>query len=160
DEQRVDVNPERVLSIVSLQCESKHPDAMCALLDDQIWAVVPSSEDERNLAQRVLERVEGSLRVRLCAAVGTTEQTMSGGPVSRRAAERALDVLVRRRGAGGVVHIDDVRAHAVLLRLIDLAAGDEENPRGKVESLRASDRERGTDYIRTLQTYLDALGDV
>jgi hypothetical protein len=161
----IEVNPERVLSVVSLQCESRHPDAMCAFVDDRIWSVLPAvGADERvavlELAERVLERVRGSLGVAMRAGVGTTVPTIAEVPQSRRAAERALAVLARRAGAARVIHIDDARAQAVLLRLIDLAAEDEELMPGKLEKLYESDRERGTSYALTLRTYLDVLGDV
>jgi hypothetical protein len=160
-----DFNPQRVLSIVSLHCESRHPEAMCALVEERIWSVLPAlSSDERepllDLARRIHERVEGSLGLNLVAAVGTSVRTIADVPSSRRAAEQALDVLLRRRGSDRVVHIDDVRAHANLLKLIDWASEDEDLARGKLEKLHESDRENGTDYALTLRTYLDVLGDV
>ena len=42
-------------------------------------------------------------------------------PRSRRAAEQALRVLAQRDGAARVVHIEDVRAHVVLMDLLDVA---------------------------------------
>jgi len=58
------------------------------------------------------------------------------------------------------VHVDDVRAAAVLVQLRDLAAERPGLLTGKVRLLEASDRDRSTTYVATLRAYLDAFGDV
>jgi hypothetical protein len=160
-----DLNLERVLSIVSLHCEARHPDAMCALIEERIWSVLPARKaDEREptlaLAARILERVETSLGLRLVGAIGTTVPRIGDVPESRRAAEQALKVLMRRKDGARVVHIDDVRAHTILLQIIDWASENEELTQGKLERLLAHDQERGTSYRETLRAYLDAAGDI
>ena len=157
---------ERVLGIVSLHCESRHQDALCALVEERVWSIVPAlGSDERasmlDLAARVLERVEASLGLRLVAAIGTTVPKIADVPRSKRAAEEALDVLERRPSAR-LVHIDDVRAHAALHHVVDWASGNPElaESEAKLEKLRAHDREREADYEATLRAYLDARGDI
>jgi len=160
-----ELRPERVLSVVSLHCESRHPDAMCALIEERVWAVLPALDPDesgamRSLAARIVDRVEASLCVSLKAAIGTTVPALADIPSSRRAAQQALDVLVRRRDADRIVHIDDVRAHAVLFEIIDWAAENDGLVHGKLDRLVEHDRRHGSSYLATLRTYLDARGDV
>jgi PucR C-terminal helix-turn-helix domain/GGDEF-like domain/Purine catabolism regulatory protein-like family len=159
-------NPERVLSIVSLFAESMDRDAMCALVDDEIWALVRTpSRDARGrlleLAAQVSDRVERLLGARVLTGIGGSETKVADMPRSRRGAEQALAVLARGRLEQSAVHIDDVRFHAVLLELLDLAAAHpplREN--GAVLDLARHDREHGSSYTDTLRAYLDSHGDV
>ena len=66
---------ERILSIVGLYAEGFDAGAMCAVVDDRIWALMPVGEGTPpvrlvEVASHVVERVERMLGVRLCAAVG------------------------------------------------------------------------------------------
>jgi GAF domain-containing protein len=155
---------ERILSIISLYCEDEHPDAMCALVDDRFWSLLPTSRngaDERavGLARKIAERVERSLHVRLRVAIGASVPSVADVPRSRRAAEQALKVMIDRQPAGQVVRIDDVRAHAVLLELLDVAAEHSNFQQGKLDALIDHDAARGTSYVPTLRAYLDAACD-
>jgi len=155
----------RILNLVSLQCESFHPEAVCAVIDNRVWAVVPARtangpEPMVALATRILDLAEASLHIRLRAAVGTAVPSLADVPRSRRTAEQALDVLLRRGGASRVVHIQDVQAQAVLQELLDWASENEDLARGKLTVLRELDQTRRTEYCRTLRAYLDARGDV
>jgi hypothetical protein len=152
--------PERILSIVSLYSENVHPEAMCALVDDRFWAVVPlprGREQERGveLAEKIVRGVEGVMPVRLNAGIGVPVETVADVPRSRRAAEQALRVLEQRGGAR-VVHIGQVRAHAVLLDLLDLAAAAPGGLReGKLADLLARDPAHAEQHRDSLRAYLD-----
>jgi hypothetical protein len=159
------VNPERVLSVISLYCENAHRDAMCALVGERFWALLPTPgrnvrERTVELATKIVERVEQVLRVRLSAGIGVSVAQISEVPRSRRAAEQALEVLARRDEDARVVHIEDVRAHAVLLELLDLAAERPSLLLGKLPVLVEHDRRHGTSYVPTLRAYLDCGGDI
>jgi hypothetical protein len=156
---------ERVLGLVSLSCESHHREAVCAAIDEQIWCLVPTLGADQHrttssLAVKIVERVEAATATRLRAGIGTTVTSIVDVPRSRRAAEQALAVLERSPRATRVVHIDDVRAHAGLLQVIDWASRNEELSVGKLEKLHAHDRRRRTSYVETLRAYLDAWGDI
>jgi DNA-binding PucR family transcriptional regulator len=159
------LDAERVLSVIALYCEDAHTDAMCAIVDDRFWAVIPT--ERRNnarertvaLARRIVERVDGAIGVQLVAGVGTTVAGVADVPRSRRAAEQALEVIAAREGADPVAHIEDVRAHAVLFELLHLAESHPGLLPGKVERLAAHDAEHGTAYVATLRAYLEAWGD-
>lgn len=156
---------DRVLGVISLYCEDLHPDAMCALVEDRFWALLPTPRSRAreamlDLAAKIVERVERATQVRLSAGAGSSVPRVRDVPRSRRAAEQALQVLAKQKSGERVVHIDDVRAHAVLLELLDLAAGQPSLLQGKLSGLLAHDRDRGTSYAETLRHYLDCWGDV
>jgi hypothetical protein len=158
-------NPERVVSIVSLFAENMDRDAICALVDEEIWAVVTTpSRDARerllDLAAQVTDRVERLIGARVLAGIGGSEAKLAEVPRSRRGAEQALVVLARGRLATGAVHIDDVRSHAALIELLDLAAAHPPLRHGAVRDLARHDRDHGTGYVATLRAYLDSHGDV
>lgn len=155
-------HPERILSIVSLYCEDAHPEAMCALVDDRFWALLPNAharERTLKLAAKIVDRVEDAMHMRLAVGIGARVPAIGEVPRSRRAAEQALKVLSGRGMDGGVVDIEDVRAHAILLELMDLAAAQPSLVQGKVRDLIAHDREHGTAHADTLRVYLDSWGD-
>ena len=158
-------NPERILSIVSLYSENAHPDAMCALIDDRFWALVPlpgGNEDERGieLAEKIVRGVESVTPVRLNAGIGLSVATVAEVPRSRRAAEQALRVRAQRGGHARVVHIRHVRAHAVLLDLLDLASEHPGLREGRLGDLLAADPEHAAQHRETLRAYLDCSGNI
>jgi hypothetical protein len=160
-----ELSRERMLGIISLHCESRHTDALCALIKDDVWAVLPTfSRDTHDatvdLAARIVERVEASTGARLHAAIGTTVATITDIPLSRRAAEQALAVAKRPATTGRIAHIDDVRSHATLREILDLVADKPELRAGKLEQLSAHDARHGSSYVQTLRTYLDVGGDI
>jgi sugar diacid utilization regulator len=159
------VNPDRVLSVISLYCEDAHRDAMCALVGDRFWALLPTPhrrprERMVELAATIVRRVDQVLNVRLAAGIGASVPGVAQVPRSRRAAEQALGVLSRRDIGTRVVHIEDVRAHAVLLELLELAAERPGLLAGKLSNLAEHDRREGTSYVSSLRAYLDCRADV
>lgn len=159
------VDPERILSVVSLFCEDLHPDAMCALVDDRVWGLVPTpGTDARGrtvaLARRIVERVEQAVGVPLRAGIGVTAPAVADVPRSRRTAEQALTVLGRQGSGERVAHFDEVQAHAVMLELLAVAEGRPSLLAGKLQALIAHDAELGTGHVETLRAYLDAWGDM
>jgi len=151
-------DPDRVLSILALFAENVHRDARCAQVGERLWALVPmpartGPERLEELAQRVVDRTERVLGEILRAGIGGTVGRLAEVPASRQGAEQALAVLRRRGGDRRVAHIDEVRPHALLMDLLDLAAGHAGLHEGPVATLTAEQR-------RTLRTWLDCHGDV
>ncbi|HEV2814240.1 MAG TPA: helix-turn-helix domain-containing protein [Solirubrobacteraceae bacterium] len=158
------LDAERVLSVITLYCEDVDADAMCALVDDRFWALIPGErragrERTVGVAEKIVERVERAIGVRLAAGVGMTVSDVAEVPRSRRSAEQALKVIAEREGLGPVAHIDDVRAHAVLSELLHLAEAEPGLLAGNVERLVAHDAQHGTEYVETLRVYLECWGD-
>lgn len=159
------IDPERILSVVSLFCEDAHTDAMCALVDDRFWGLIPTpGTDGRQrtlaLARRVVDRVEQAVGVSLRAGIGVSVGEVADVPRSRRAAEQALSVLAGRGDGERVAHIDDVQADAVLLEFLAVGRERPELLEGRLQALVVHDAELGTNHVETLRAYLDAWGDI
>jgi hypothetical protein len=164
------VDPGRILSIVALYCENVHPEATCALIDGRIWAVVPMSTGDAHarltaLAREIVARIDDVTPVRLSAGIGHSVPDVADAPRSRRGAEQALLVLARQRPARGgdaarVVHIDDVRAQAVLCELIDLCTDRADLREGRLTDLLTGDPGGAEQHRQTLRAYLDCSGNV
>jgi hypothetical protein len=158
-------DPERILSVVSLYAENMHRHAMCAVVGERIWAIVPAPAggDVRarvvELAHTVVERVEHVLHVQVRAGLGAAVADVSGVPRSSRGAEQALGLLDRLPDQQ-VLHVDEVRAQVALLEALEAVSSVESLQDGGVAALRAHDRGRGTDYAGTLRAWLDNHGDV
>lgn len=158
-------DPERILSVISLFCEDMHTDAMCAMVDDRFWGLIPTpTSDGRQrtvaLAHRIVDRVEQAVGVALRTGIGVSVPEVTDVPRSRRGAEQALLVLARQDGLERVAHIEEVQTHAVLLELLTVG---EERPsllEGRLQVLIAHDEEAGTGHVETLRAYLDAWGDI
>jgi PucR-like helix-turn-helix protein/diguanylate cyclase with GGDEF domain len=157
---------ERVLSVTSLFAEATHREAVCALVDERVWALVPTPAADpaqrlRELAERVVARVTDVLDLRLLAAVGPSAGGVRDVPRARAATERALAVVATRPGAGPVVDVDAMRAEIVLHELVEIAAERPSLREGPLVALAEADRERGDGWrLATLRAYLDAHGDV
>lgn len=159
------VHPERVLSVMALYCEDFHVDAVCAQLEDRFWALIPTAAESRGrsvreLAAKIVDRVHQAMGVELTAGIGPSVPGVADVPRSRAGAQQALAVIERRPDAAPVVHIEDVRAYALLLELLEVAG---EHPGwlvGKVQTLLEHDRDHGTGYAETLRAYLECWGDV
>jgi DNA-binding PucR family transcriptional regulator len=137
---------------------------MCALVEERFWALLPTPgarprERTLELASTIVDRVERATGVPLVAGIGSSVPQVRDVPRSRTAAERALEVLAQRDLPVRAVHIEDVRAHAVLLELLGLAGQHPSLLQGKLEALVEHDRARGTTYTETLRSYLDCWGD-
>jgi len=155
---------ERILSVIGLYCEDFDADAVCAMVGDQYWALVPTPRENARdrtiaLAGKVVSRVEQSLDVRLRVGIGSSVDVLADAPRSRRSAEQALKVLRGRSTTEPVVHIDDVQTHAILNELLEFAAEHSGfRHTGIAEML--GDAERADKHAETLRAYLDASGDV
>ena len=159
------VDPERVLSVVSLFCEDAHRDAMCALVDDRFWGLIPTpSTDSRQrfltLARRIVDRVELAVGVPLRVGIGFPALELADVPRSRQSAEQVLGVLARRGDGERVAHIEDVQVDAVLLEVLAVGRDRPELLRGRLQTLIDHDAELGTSHVDTLRAYLDAWGDI
>ena len=155
--------PERLLSIVNLYAEGVHREAMCAIADDRIWALIPTPARDAHhrlveFAGMVVQRIDQTLGAHVVAGIGVPVPAVADIPRSRRAAERALAVLARRPSER-VVHIDDVRAHAALLDILDFAAGLDDVLHPGVHTLLERGSGDRNDHIATLRAYLDCHGD-
>ena len=107
-----------------------------------------------------MEHAETTLGTTLRVAVGPTVPSLRDLPAARREVDQILLVLHSGLYPEQVASIGDVQNPAILLQLRDLAAQHPEITRGTLEEIVEHDARKGTNYVQTLQAYLDAFGDV
>jgi sugar diacid utilization regulator len=156
---------ERLVDLVALYCEAFRRRAVCVSLGRIVYALLPAKEPMPRdrvmaLARDVLEHAETTLGVTLHVAVGSTVLGLRDLPASRREVDQILLVLGSGLHPSRVASIGDVQSPAILLQLRELAAQHPEIMRGTLEDVVAHDARKGTNYLQTLQAYLDAFGDV
>lgn len=153
----------RLVNLISVYCEAYRRQAASVAIGPVVYLLLSLPDrgrtEARTLAADILERTREALPTRLRAGVGSTVEGVREVASSRWEADQALRILAAVDGDRDLAHIDDVRTHAVLLELRDVA---EQHPRlrsGKYHALVDYDRKHGTAYVHTLRTYLDAFGD-
>jgi DNA-binding PucR family transcriptional regulator len=94
--------------------------------------------------------------------VGSIASNVSELAQSRSDADGALRVLRARSTDGGarVATVDSVQVEWLMLRISDSLAADGVVASGPISVLRSYDLEHGTEFVATLRTWLDNLGDV
>jgi GAF domain-containing protein len=156
---------ERLVDLVALYCEAFRRRAVCVSIGRTVYALLPAAEPMprdrvKALARDILEQAETTLGTTLHVAVGSTASSLRDLPDARREVDQILVVLGSMRTESKVASIADVRSPAILLQLRELAMQHPEITRGSLEAIHAHDAKKGTNYLRTLQAYLDAFGDV
>ena len=157
------VDSDRAAGLVALYCEAYRVRAAVVAVGPAVYAVVigePDADQLASMARGICERATETLHIELRAGVG---RSVAGWPdvlASRQEADRVLRALAETPGGGPVATVDSVRARIVLHRVRELAADDPLLAHGRLDVLSAHDRDKGTDYVRTLQAFLTALGDV
>ena len=152
----------RAVDLVALSCESYRRQAVVVAIGPVVYALVPDGElpDRARLsalATDITDRLRGTLRTEVRAAIGSTRAGVVEVPASRRHADQVLEVLTE---PGAVGAIEEVRSRTILALLRSLARGDPELRAGKLQDLGAHDLRHGTEYVASLKAYLDAFGDV
>ncbi|MFI6296517.1 PucR family transcriptional regulator [Nonomuraea sp. NPDC050790] len=143
-------------------------DTAVALLDDTVYALVPSRREDTEVSLELTCRAFIG-RGAESAVVGIGRVVHQAGELelSRADADRALRVLGRRPPdpsaplAGRVARASDVEAEALIMDLRDLAASAKRGPFGAYARLLAYDDNRDSTFMmETLRAWLDAHGDV
>lgn len=158
---------ERAARIVALHCEAFRRQAACVAVGSTIYALLPETGGDADGMRHRLRRFAGDLAtharstlgVPVYGAIGSTVPDLRELPVSRREADRVLQVLARR-GEPEAAAVEDVRAHTVLLDLREVAHAEPQLLLGKVRELVEYDRRKQSVYVETLRAYLDAFGNI
>jgi sugar diacid utilization regulator len=166
NEARSESELQRVTSALNMYLQPISPRAVAALLGGTIYAVLPfasagSAAQDRavGLATEFVERIQ--TQGRFSVGVGSVAPSILDLATSRSDADGALRVL-RSRAAdrSSVATVDSVQVEWLMLQISDSFAADGITASGPLADLRAHDREHGTEYVETLRTWLDNLGDV
>lgn len=165
DDAQVALQAERAVDMISLYCQSFRRHAACVAIGRVVYVLMASRTDNpttdlAELARDIAARVHQALRVELRAGIGSSVDNFARLHVTRWEADQVLRLLASAPGSAEVAHVDDLRSHVVLQRLIDLAVSDDQVRAGKLTGLMRHDAEHNTAYVDTLAAYLDAFGDV
>ena len=160
-----DLHRERLVDLVALYSEAFRRKAVSVSVGRTVYAVVPvqtSAADDRidALANEIVEQAESTLRTKLLAAIGPTVTGAHRIPRARAEADRVLRVLAAEPGERKVATIADVGSQAILLELHEITRDHPEIARGQLQAVAAHDTKHKTDYVTTLEAYLDAFGDI
>jgi hypothetical protein len=156
---------QRLSDAFALHLGAVHPGSAAALVGGVTYGLVPlafSSVDGEERAVRIahdfLDRVGD--RMRPVIGVGPVSADLAGLTLARAGADRALRVLCQSRGGRRVARLEDVQVEALILELRDLAAARGDRPTGAVARLIEYDRKHQSNLVETLQSWLDAFGNV
>jgi hypothetical protein len=155
---------ERLVDLVTMHLQAYRRHAVATLDGPRVYVLAGARGGDdraalRQIAADSLERARHALGVELRAGLGDHVATAEQVPDSRRSAERALE-LGGGGGAGGgrVVLSEAVHGRALLADVETFVAGWSATLSPELRALIDHDRTHGTDYVRTLRAYLDALG--
>jgi hypothetical protein len=157
---------DRALNLLALHCEAYRRQAAAVAIGSVIHVLLPEPAvaDRSRLESFVhdlVDRTSDAMHAGLRAAIGGTVMGIDDLSSSHREATRVLRAMrAIDSPASSVATVADVRNHMLLLELQDLAARQPELRDGAVAVLREHDRQRDTEYVRTLRAYLDCFGDV
>jgi len=173
------VQARRACRLLDLYCESTRRKGSAVATGPLVYLLLvdearPVAERVDALAREMVGERGELLPVGTMAGIGSTLVGLANVPESRSEADRALAVLSSGlvgestpTGSAGsdlasglVASIDDVRSHAILLRLRDMARTEPGLLKGRLETLIANDQMGRVDYVETLKAFLDASGDV
>jgi DNA-binding PucR family transcriptional regulator len=140
---------------VDLYCSTLHRGTLSVDVGPRVYAVLPLErpDDLRRFAGDAARRVSDAIRARVLVGIGSPVPSADGVVKARREADRVLRVLLRGPVADTVATLEDVRAQANVLEILDVLREREDLREGRVAGLDPALRQ-------TLREYLDHFGDV
>ena len=161
---RLATERQRLSDGLAMHLSAVHSRCATALVGDVTYGLLPvaTADDGEQRAVRIASDFLDRIGERTAAVIGVgpVADDAHGLAQARLSADRALRVL--RAGHGErVARLADVQTEALVLELRDLAAarGDDRSS-GPIARLLAYDEQHHTNLLQTLDTWLDAFGDV
>lgn len=153
----------RLVDLIAIHCEAHQHGAECVVIGTTVYALFTGSGGEPRraeaMAQRLVARAATGLRVSVRASVGLPVTSIGQVGRSRHEADLVLLLLANRPTDTPVLSALDARSS---LALLELAQVFRDSPRLQSQQARdvlEFDQRRGTDYAKTLRTYLDCARD-
>ncbi|MFC8416466.1 helix-turn-helix domain-containing protein (plasmid) [Streptomyces coelicoflavus] len=162
---------DHVAGSLTMLLRGELPSAVCALLGDTIYGIVPTYADEpadlatvRRLATGFVQRLGRDWRG-LVIGIGAPVHHLTDLNRSRDDADLVLRVLRCSAAGAGTPPLrlatrEDVYGRSLVLRLSDLLAGETLPHVGPLDRLRAYDRTHDAALLQTLRCWLDNFGDI
>ncbi|WP_166789761.1 PucR family transcriptional regulator [Cryobacterium fucosi] len=159
----------RLIDLIAIQCEAHQPGSECVVIGTTVYALFAGQAGSapagvEAVAERVVARAGSAFGITVRASVGSSVPTLGGIARSRHDADLVLLLAAGRPdtgrpGTGRVASARDARSQ---LTLLELAQVFRDTPRlGSPAATRILelDAATGTEYARTLRTYLDCSRD-
>ncbi|MDJ0322689.1 helix-turn-helix domain-containing protein [Cryobacterium sp. PH31-AA6] len=164
----------RLVDLIVMHCETHEQGTECVVIGNIVYALftgVTGSQPSgaqflaarlagvEAMVGRLVARAATALRIVVRASIGSQVTSVGRISRSRRDADLVLLLLASGPAAGAVASAGDVRSH---LTLLELAGIFRDNPGLRSQQAVAVlefDERSGTDYARTLRTYLDCARD-
>ncbi|MCY7287383.1 MAG: helix-turn-helix domain-containing protein [Cryobacterium sp.] len=150
----------RLIDLIAMQCEIHQHGSECVLIGNTVYALFAGPtgvevDSAEALASRLIARAKTALDVEVRASVGSVAATTGQISRSRHDADLVLLLLANQPTSASVASAREVRSR---LMLLELAKVLRDTPR--LFSLHARrilefDARSGTDYAKTIRTYLD-----
>lgn len=155
----------RLADLVSLHLEARHTDTLVTTTGGLVYAALPLRDGEgpeslRRLIADVAGLAHRSLGVSVRAALGEPVVGPAGVAGSGHTAIRVLRALGWSGGEVAVATVDDVREQMLLQDLLDAGSGDDGALITPVRLMIEHDARAGTDFARSVLTFLDEAGGV
>lgn len=156
------VNRNRLREVVELYASISGRNVEVADMGPRVYALLPTARPEyaRRFAIEACRRSTSALQQQAYAAIGPVVGSVNGAVISRQEADRVMRVLLRPGSERTVAALDEVRAHAGLLEILDLLRDRPHLCEGPVTRLEAQPEEKRVVLVATLRSYLDHHGDV
>lgn len=167
DEQDSELRRRAVFDALTLHLGVVRPQAATSQVGEVVYALAPwraampvtqARTESVRMAKDFVRRLQSRLDTNV--AVGGVADSADQIPAAREEADRVLRVLRGRPGGGQIATLADVQLQSLLLELADVVHGQGRQLTGPVAELQRHDHEQHTDFVPTLQAYLDACGDV
>lgn len=159
------VENQRIADAVAVYLAAVRPQACTALLGRTIYGVLPVDSltlgegQALNLVRDVVARA--GARSLIYAGIGPVVDDSRNLFTAREGARRALRVCTEATDpSSAVLLLSDVYVDSLLIELRDQVASRRDLLGGKTHRMRAYDIENGTDFVPTLDIWLECMGDV
>lgn len=154
----------RLVDLIAMHCEAHQHGAECVVIGNTVYALFagPAGADlagTEAVAHQLVARATTALRVLVRVSVGSLVTTVGQISRSRRDADLVLLLLANRPTPTSVASARDARSQ---LTLLELAQVFRDTPRllsQQAQRVIDCDARSGTDYAKTLRTYLDCARD-
>jgi sugar diacid utilization regulator len=154
----------RLLPVVHLYCTTFRRTALTLDVGPRVYVVladdVGAPTELRRFAADGARRAASTLQTEVRAAVGGAVASVDQVADSRHDADRVMRVLLRDETRRTVADLDEVRAAANLLEVLDLLRERPHLQDGPLRRLGAEDDGKSEALIATLRAHLDHFGDI
>jgi sugar diacid utilization regulator len=153
----------RLLPLIELYCSTFRPNALTFDMGPRVYVVltdVSEPRGPRRFAADAARRAASTLEAPVRAAVGGAVPSVYRAVASREEADRVMRVLLRLETKYTVADIDDVRAQANLLEVLDLLRERPNLQDGPLKRLTEDGKDKSEQLVATVRAYLEHFGDV